>query len=176
MIAQAPANRPQDVRSFDPRNEATGTSGGSVGGEVQVKAHTRDGGETSIKAYIRSAPGEGVSSGSSSAERRRGGAVGDFWRNYTDMREANFKNSDKYVHCKANCEATKRGKFGEWTAIGIGEGRELTDQYIKGDSKQDCDDDRIANRHGRVAAKKHPEKSCSRSCAPYRPKGLPPRY
>ncbi|WP_420792963.1 hypothetical protein [Oleispirillum naphthae] len=92
------------------------------------------------------------------------------------MREGNFKNSDKYFHCKANCEATKRGKLGEWTAIGISEARELTDEHIKHDSRQDCDDDRVANRHGREAAKKHPEQSCPRSCAPYRPKGLPPRY
>jgi len=37
------------------------------------------------------------------------GAVGDFVGNYMDMREANTIGADRYFHCKANCEAAKRG-------------------------------------------------------------------
>lgn len=37
----------------------------------------------------------------------RGG--GDFWKNYQNMREANTIGADKYFHCVANCQASRRG-------------------------------------------------------------------
>lgn len=40
----------------------------------------------------------------------RKGAIDDFWRNYNDMRNANTIGGDKYFHCKANCEAARRGQ------------------------------------------------------------------
>lgn len=41
-----------------------------------------------------------------------GGAVMDFMQNYIDMRKANTIGGDKYFHCKANCEASRRGAAG----------------------------------------------------------------
>ncbi|MCL2162001.1 MAG: hypothetical protein FWH56_09010, partial [Betaproteobacteria bacterium] len=57
-------------------------------------------------------------------------ATGDFIRNYRDMREANTIGGDKYFHCKANCEASKRGAYGKWTAEKLSNGREWFDQNI----------------------------------------------
>ncbi|XP_051004545.1 amyloid protein A-like [Acomys russatus] len=42
--------------------------------------------------------------------------AGDMWRAYTDMREANWKNSDKYFHARGNYDAAKRGPGGVWVA------------------------------------------------------------
>lgn len=40
------------------------------------------------------------------------------------MRIGNVKNSDKYFHCKGNCEAAQRGSTGDATAENIGNARE----------------------------------------------------
>jgi hypothetical protein len=177
-VDPAPAIRPEDVASFDPSG-----SDGRNGGTVHVRGHTRDGHQ--VSAYERAAPGgggykghEGNTPGREDGAKPKhfGGAFGDFLRNYTDMREANFKESDKYFHCKANCEASRRGLAGEATAIGISELREWLDHHIKGDSQKDCDDDRAANRHGLNSAKKNPNQSCRQACDVYRPKGLPGKY
>nr|AAA37097.1 serum amyloid A [Mesocricetus auratus] len=40
----------------------------------------------------------------------------DMWRAYSDMREANWKNSDKYFHARGNYDAAKRGPGGAWAA------------------------------------------------------------
>ncbi|SOB59839.1 protein of unknown function [Pseudodesulfovibrio profundus] len=66
----------------------------------------------------------------------RQGAEGssDFVRNYTDMREANTVGADKYFHCKANYEASKRGPGGKAAAWTLSEARELYGQ-LKGDPK-----------------------------------------
>lgn len=37
-------------------------------------------------------------------------------RAYRDMREANWKNSDKYFHARGNYDAAQRGAGGEWAA------------------------------------------------------------
>jgi RHS repeat-associated protein len=100
-----------------------------------------------------------------------GGA--DFVRNYRNMRDANTIGADKYFHCMANCQSTKEGPGGADAAIIIGEGRELTDQYLKGDSRQACDEDRAANRTGQNGAKTG---SCQSTCNVYRVPGLDPRY
>ena len=36
-----------------------------------------------------------------------------FLRNYYDMLDANTKKSDRYFHCKANCEDAQAGPLGE---------------------------------------------------------------
>ena len=38
------------------------------------------------------------------------------WRAYSDMREANWKNSDKYFHARGNYDAAQRGPGGRWAA------------------------------------------------------------
>ncbi|MCP6646316.1 hypothetical protein NL493_29655, partial [Klebsiella pneumoniae] len=36
----------------------------------------------------------------------------DMWRAYSDMKEANWKNSDKYFHARGNYDAARRGPGG----------------------------------------------------------------
>jgi RHS repeat-associated protein len=104
-------------------------------------------------------------------------AYWDFTRNYIDMRVANTKNSDKYFHCKANCEAASRGAIGYAASVGISEIREISDQYIKNDSAEDCNADREANDYGRQGGAKKPNGiNCQQICDKYRPNGLPPKY
>jgi hypothetical protein len=104
------------------------------------------------------------------------GAGIDFWTNYRNMRRANWKGADKYFHCLANCQASRRGVFGEGTAAGISEAREWWDQNIKGYPPSDSEADQKANRRGRVGARQFPNLSCQEICAQYRPVGLPDQY
>jgi hypothetical protein len=53
--------------------------------------------------------------------------VGDFYDNYKKMKRGNITGSDKYYHCMANCQASKRGAGGKLAALDIGIARELTD-------------------------------------------------
>ena len=82
------------------------------------------------------------------------------------MRTANTIGTDKYFHYMASCQASQRGLG---AALGVGEGRELFDEYIKGDPANACNADRAANSQGRVVASGG---SCSQSCNPLRPNGL----
>nr|XP_051689891.1 serum amyloid A-1 protein isoform X2 [Oryctolagus cuniculus] len=40
----------------------------------------------------------------------------DMWRAYSDMREANYINADKYFHARGNYDAAQRGPGGVWAA------------------------------------------------------------
>ncbi|XP_049568824.1 uncharacterized protein LOC125965092 isoform X2 [Orcinus orca] len=40
----------------------------------------------------------------------------DMWRAYSDMREANYKDADKYFHARGNYDAARRGPGGVWAA------------------------------------------------------------
>jgi RHS repeat-associated protein len=102
-----------------------------------------------------------------------GQAVGDFVQNYQDMVNANTIGADAYFHCKANCEAAQRGATGEGTAEVISEGRELFDEYIQGDSPQQCNADRAANQQGQQGTGSG---SCQQACNSLRPRGLPAHY
>ncbi|XP_036284143.2 serum amyloid A-2 protein-like isoform X1 [Pipistrellus kuhlii] len=97
----------------------------------------------------------------------------DMARAYSDMREANFKNSDKYFHARGNYDAARRGPGGAWAAKVISDGREayprITDFLKHGDSGHGLADslaDQIANEHGRSG--KDPNF--------FRPRGLPDKY
>lgn len=79
------------------------------------------------------------------------GAGDDFWDNYNAMRSEARDGADKYFHCKANCEASKRGVVGELVAWGISNGREIYDRF-KGDTAQQSACDQEANEWGRDAA------------------------
>ena len=98
-----------------------------------------------------------------------------FFDNYGDMREANWKLSDKYFHCKANCEAARCGKFGVKEACGLSDMREWFDG-LKGDPPSASAADQAANRFGREQAQRRINVSCQIICARYRPKGLPGKY
>lgn len=108
------------------------------------------------------APGQGAVDGTA-----------DFIKNYSDMREADTIDADKYFHCMANCQASRRGPGGRDVAVGISETREWVDENLKGDSSLDCDADREANSTGRDS---DPNTSCKDACSSLRPPALNPRY
>ncbi|XP_045413593.1 serum amyloid A-3 protein-like [Lemur catta] len=89
----------------------------------------------------------------------------DMWRAYSDMREANFKNSDKYFHARGNYDAARRGPGGAWAAKVISDAREGI-QRLTGHGAEDSRADQAANRWGRSG--KDPNH--------FRPKGLPSKY
>ncbi|KAM8968018.1 serum amyloid A protein [Sarcophilus harrisii] len=95
--------------------------------------------------------------------KEAGQGAGDMWRAYRDMREANFKNSDKYFHARGNYDAARRGPGGAWAAKVISDGRESL-QF--GSSGKDSDADQYANEWGRSG--KDPNH--------FRPRGLDPKY
>ncbi|XP_064085660.1 serum amyloid A-5 protein-like [Macrobrachium nipponense] len=91
--------------------------------------------------------------------------AGDMVRAYSDMREANWKNSDKYFHARGNHDAARRGSGGRWAARVISNARERVDR-LRGGSAASSAADQAANRWGRNGG--NPNK--------YRPRGLPRKY
>jgi serum amyloid A protein len=80
------------------------------------------------------------------------GAVFDFYNAYSKMKEANWRNSDKYFHMKANFNATLRGPGGRYFAEHFSNLREIWDQRIKGYPIWDSLLDQEANLYGREYA------------------------
>jgi hypothetical protein len=97
--------------------------------------------------------------------------LADFIIAYDDMFAANTIGGDKYFHCVANCMASDRGWLGKKFAIVFSELREFTDQYLKGDPEEACDEDREANRVGQIGAG-----PCADRCKEFIPRGLPCKY
>ncbi|XP_074472275.1 amyloid protein A-like [Sebastes fasciatus] len=89
----------------------------------------------------------------------------DMWRAYGDMRDANWKDSDKYFHARGNADAAQRGAGGRWAAEVISNGREWI-QERTGHGAEDSAADQRANEHGRNGGDPNV----------YRPAGLPTRY
>ncbi|MBI4001157.1 MAG: hypothetical protein HY348_05170 [Nitrospira defluvii] len=106
------------------------------------------------------------------------GGIGDFMGTYIEMRQANWKTpgTDKYFHCKANCEAAQRGPEGEAVACRLSDIREWWDQNVKGFPVSDSVADQVANQYGRSEGAINPGKPCNQICAPFRPSNLPPQY
>ncbi|XP_057605114.1 serum amyloid A protein-like [Hippopotamus amphibius kiboko] len=105
--------------------------------------------------------------------REAGQGAKDMWRAYSDMREANYKNSDKYFHARGNYDAARRGPGGAWAAKVISDAREnvqrVTDLFKPGSSghgREDSRADQAANEWGRSG--KDPNH--------FRPAGLPSKY
>ncbi|CAA7614955.1 peptidoglycan-binding protein [Magnetospirillum sp. UT-4] len=148
---------------------------------LKVDGFMRPEGPTEQKVNIRLAANEGPSQsgqgkpGVVDTVKQGMGAAGDLLGNYLDMRIGNIKNSDRYFHCKGNCEAARRGPAGETTAETIGNAREWWDQNVKGYPSWDSDEDQKANRTGRAAGRIGGQ-SCGAACGQYRPNGLPSRY
>jgi RHS repeat-associated protein len=111
-----------------------------------------------------------------SDDQDRVGASHDLSRNYRDMRTANTKSSDKYFHCKGNCEGAQRGPAGYRQTILLSTAREFVDQTIGGDSPTEIAADEAVNSFGREAGRRNPCGSCRQMCLPYRPNWLPGRY
>ena len=105
-----------------------------------------------------------------------GMGMGDFYRNYMDMREANWRNSDKYFHAKANFQASHRGPGGKFFAEHFSNLREIWDQRIKGYSRSDSQLDQKANRYGREQAKYFLTNDFRQALRLYRPANLPETY
>ncbi|XP_041477680.1 serum amyloid A-5 protein-like [Lytechinus variegatus] len=90
----------------------------------------------------------------------------DMHRAYNDMREANWRNSDKYFHARGNYDAAQRGPGGAWAARVISNARENYQSGLSGQGPQDTAADQAANQWGRSGGDPNV----------YRPAGLPDRY
>jgi RHS repeat-associated protein len=115
--------------------------------------------------------------------RRPGYFVREFVRGSTDMigiyfemRDANWLHSDKYFHCKANCQAAQQGPGGAVAACVIGDTREVWDLAVKGYPPFDSFNDLLANHYGRTQGESNPNLPCDLICIGYRPAGLPPQF
>ena len=107
--------------------------------------------------------------------------VNDFVNVYYEMREANWVNSDKYFHSKANFRATVRGDGGRYAAEKMSNLREIVDQRVKRDPREASLADQEANRYGREQAKHHkvhqlPGMNYKEAIPKYRPANLPGKY
>ncbi|EFB28776.1 hypothetical protein PANDA_018865, partial [Ailuropoda melanoleuca] len=105
--------------------------------------------------------------------KEAGQGARDMMRAYSDMREANYKNSDKYFHARGNYDAAQRGPGGAWAAKVISDAREnsqrVTDFFKHGDSGHGVEDskaDQAANEWGRSGNDPNH----------FRPPGLPDKY
>lgn len=98
--------------------------------------------------------------------RQAGQGTGDMYRAYSDMREANWRNSDQYFHARGNHDAASRGPGGRWAARVISNAREGYQSGLSGQGPEDTARDQEANRWGRNGG--DPNR--------YRPDGLPDRY
>lgn len=97
--------------------------------------------------------------------KEAGQGTKDMWRAYSDMRKANWKNSDKYFHARGNYDAARRGPGGAWAAKVISDAREGI-QRLTGHGAEDSRADQFANKWGRSG--KDPNH--------FRPAGLPSKY
>ncbi|CAH7460115.1 Saa1 [Phodopus roborovskii] len=97
--------------------------------------------------------------------KEAGQGTRDMWRAYSDMREANWKNSDKYFHARGNYDAAQRGPGGVWAAKVISDAREGIQRFT-GRGAEDSRADQFANEWGRSG--KDPNY--------FRPAGLPSKY
>jgi RHS repeat-associated protein len=109
-------------------------------------------------------------------DEQRSCAAEAFRRNYNAMISANWKKSDKYFHCKANCEAARCGPAGFDRACQLSDLREWLDQVIKRDPPSASVADQAANSYGRINAAVNSKRSCAIVCAIFRPPGLPRQY
>ena len=103
-------------------------------------------------------------------------AAYDFSTNYYDMRDANWKNSDKYFHAKANFQATHRGPGGQFFAVHFSNLREIWDQNIKKYPRFDSELDQKANLFGRTQANFFSQSNYKNALKIYRPFNLPTKY
>ncbi|KFV96126.1 Serum amyloid A protein, partial [Fulmarus glacialis] len=90
----------------------------------------------------------------------------DMLKAYWDMREANYKNADKYFHARGNYDAAQRGPGGAWAAKVISDARENWQGEWSGRGAEDTRADQEANEWGRNGG--DPNR--------YRPAGLPSKY
>jgi RHS repeat-associated protein len=109
------------------------------------------------------------------------GGIKDFVDTYNEMKDANWRLSDKYFHSKANFKATLRGPGGEYVAERMSNLREITDQILKGDPRSASEQDQEANKYGREQAKhfkihRRIDVNYKDALPKYRPSNLPSIY
>lgn len=100
------------------------------------------------------------------------------------MRDANTVGSDGYYHCRANCEASRRGPVGEGVAEELSDLREATDMvketvldtFTREEAAAHSAQDQAANRQGRDGARGNASANCVRVCETRRPDALPNRH
>ncbi|XP_038169726.1 serum amyloid A-3 protein isoform X1 [Arvicola amphibius] len=97
--------------------------------------------------------------------KEAGQGTRDMWRAYSDMREANWKDADKYFHARGNYDAAQRGPGGAWAAKVISDAREGIQRFT-GRGAADSSFDQFANIWGRSG----------RDPNHFRPVGLPSKY
>ncbi|MCI4625368.1 MAG: hypothetical protein L3V56_05335 [Candidatus Magnetoovum sp. WYHC-5] len=88
--------------------------------------------------------------------------IKDMIRNYQEMKDANMIGSDRYFHCKANCEASRHKKGGKVASYVISTGREVYG-YFTLDPTTDIFKDLVANEIGRRG---DANKDCKEVCSP----------
>lgn len=91
---------------------------------------------------------------------------------YNDMVDAGTVGADAYFHCRANCEASKRGAAGQDIACYISTKREeIQNEPLASRSK-----DEAANRQGQMAGL-DPNADCYLACSSLIPPwGIPRRH
>lgn len=112
------------------------------------------------------------------------GSFYDFGKNYYDMHKANTIGADKYFHCKANFEATRRGKVAEILATTLSDLREISNapsntirkNLTIQQSLEDCEEDQFANKVGRQNAKNMLYKNATDGCQQFRVKDINDKY
>ncbi|XP_051004544.1 serum amyloid A-1 protein-like [Acomys russatus] len=97
--------------------------------------------------------------------KEAGQGARDMWRAYSDMREANWKNSDKYFRARGNYDAAQRGPGGAWAAKVISEARDGFQKFT-GRAVDDFGYGKFASEWGRSG----------RDPNFFRPPRLPPKY
>lgn len=112
-------------------------------------------------------------------------AASDMHDEYKLMKSHDWKYLDDYYHCKANYNATKRGRIGEATATIAGNYKEGFD-YFKNrargksyqDSRNDYWNDIKVNEEGRRRARENGDLSAQDACSDYRQrnKSVPKKY
>ena len=147
-------------------------------GSVQVPSQVAVAGETpNVAGKDIKGPNAGPDRDNETPEQKKDRSViGIFWDNNRDMKEANTRGSDKYFHCKVNCDATQLGSHGERDAKAASDIREWWQVKRGTNTVDDSAADQRANEHGREQARKFPEGSCRDLCQKYRPNGLDEKY
>lgn len=101
------------------------------------------------------------------------GGLGDLVHGRSDMIDAATIGADAYFHCRANCEASKRGLGGYHAAVVGSSLREI----IQNESAVDRARDEMANTQGQCAGKGDPRADCYDACSNLIPPwGIPQRH
>lgn len=101
------------------------------------------------------------------------GGLGDMISGRSDMMDAGTKGADAYFHCRANCQASRRGLGGYHAAVIASALREM----IQNEPPADRARDEAANAQGQCAGNNNPSADCYKGCDNLiPPSGIPQRH